>query len=91
MTDPVEHMVIAGENSDAGSNGMPPKIVAAIRSLDPDGGWDHETIGGWPSMQLWRDLRDAESLGFVERSSAYGVECWRLTEEGIQMRSEMHP
>jgi hypothetical protein len=31
-------------------------IVAAIRRLDPDGGWDHKIIGGWPDMATYRAL-----------------------------------
>lgn len=61
-------------------------VLAAVRQLDPDGGWDHETSGGWPDMSTYRALQQAVEAGYVERSSAYGAECWRLTDEGMQVR-----
>lgn len=68
---------------------LPPEVVRAVKALDPDGGWDHETTGGWPDMALWRDLRRAEDGQYVERSTAYGIECWRLTDEGIALRAAL--
>lgn len=65
------------------------RMHAAIKQLDPDGGWDHETSGGWPSMETWYGLRDAAHEGYVEQSTAYDVECWRLTDEGITFLKEM--
>jgi len=64
-------------------------VPAAIRQLDSGGGWDSETTGGWPNAPTYRALRRAAEMGYVERSSTYGVPCWRLTNEGIQFRREL--
>jgi hypothetical protein len=64
-------------------------IVAAIRQLDPNGGWNHETIGGWPDMATRRALQQAINVGQVKHSAACGVECWRLTGEGIALRRSL--
>ena len=64
-------------------------VPAAVRQLDREGGWDHENSGGWPDLPTYRALRRATEMGYVERSSAYGSECWRLTDEGIQFRREL--
>jgi hypothetical protein len=64
-------------------------IEAAIRQLDPDGGWNHQTIGGWPDIATYRALQQAVDAGQVEHSAAYGAECWRLTDEGIALRRSL--
>ncbi len=63
-------------------------IRVAVLALDPEGGWDHETMK-WPSTELWRHLVNAEIAGYVERSTAYGTECFRLTDEGMALRARM--
>jgi len=65
---------------------IPLTIKLAILELDPDGGWDSEKSNGWPSNLLYRDLQKAVDIGLVEKSSAYGNMCWRLTDEGIYVR-----
>lgn len=62
---------------------------AAVRQLDPEGGWDHETTGGWPDMPTYRALRQAEEMGYVEKDVAFDIMHWRLTGEGIQFRKEL--
>jgi hypothetical protein len=64
-------------------------IEAAIRQLDPDGGWHHETIGGWPDMATRRALQQAVEAGLVEHSAVCGGECWRLTDEGNALRRSL--
>lgn len=64
-------------------------VPAAVRQLDPDGGWDHETTGGWPDMPTYRALRRAVAMGYVEQGVAFDVLYWRLTDEGIQFRKEI--
>jgi hypothetical protein len=64
-------------------------VPAVVLQLDCNGGWDHETGGGWPDMPTYLALRRAEEMGYVERSSAYGAACWRLTDEGIKFRREV--
>lgn len=66
--------------------GMTIGVASALLSLDPDGGWDHEKGNGWPTMSLFRDLRAAADAGYVQESTAYGSECWRLTDEGMRVR-----
>jgi hypothetical protein len=64
-------------------------IVAAIRQRDADGGWNHETLGGWPDMATYRALQRAVDAGQIEHSAAYGAECWRLTDEGVALRRSL--
>lgn len=64
-------------------------VEEVVKKLDAEGGWDHETTGGWPDIQTWRALRNAETHGYVEKSTAYGAECWRLTEAGIEFRASL--
>jgi hypothetical protein len=66
-------------------------LTAAVLEMDPDGGWNHETTGGWPSLGLYSDLCRAVGAGLIETSTAYGAVCWRLTEEGIRFRSGIAP
>lgn len=61
-------------------------VADAVRQLDPEGGWDHETTGGWPDMPTYRALRQAEELGYVEHGVSFDIDHWRLTDEGIQFR-----
>jgi len=58
-------------------------LDAVILNLDRDGGWDHENTTGWPDMATFQVLREAKNAGLVERSSAYGNLCWRLSEDGV--------
>jgi hypothetical protein len=62
-------------------------MIDAIRQLDAEGGWDHETTGGWPDLPTYRALRRAEEVGLVERGVSFDIMNWRLTDEGIQFRS----
>lgn len=57
----------------------------AIRYLDENGGWDH-ACPRMDAAQIYGGLHYCEDTGWIERSSAYGVECWRLTDEGIALR-----
>lgn len=70
-------------------NPMDIGVPEAVRQLDGEGGWDHGTTGGWPDMPTYRALRRAIEMGYVERSSIYGAECWRLTDEGIRFRKDL--
>lgn len=64
-------------------------VPEAVRQLDPDGGWDHETTGGWPDMPTYRALRRAEEMGYVQKGVSFDILHWRLTDEGIQFRKEL--
>lgn len=62
-------------------------LDAAIRLLDPDGGWDFERYE-WP-YQLVRALRDAETAGYTEYGVSFDNPHWRLTDDGITERRRL--
>jgi hypothetical protein len=64
-------------------------IEAAIRHLRPDGGWNNETIGGWPDVMTRRGLQLAVDAGQVEHRAACGSEGWRLTAKGVARRRSL--
>ena len=55
--------------------------------LDPDGGWDHMTHS-WPRGEALRAIGQLERYltpdgdWLIDSSSAYGSECWRLSDLG---------
>lgn len=62
-------------------------LDAAIRILDPNGGWDYERLE-WP-YQLVRALREAEVAGYTEYGVSFGNPHWRLTDDGISERARL--
>ena len=64
-----------------------PDIAAALRQLDPDGGWDHEGRG-W-SEQIHKGLRKAENEYLVDYGVSFDIPHWRLTDAGIQLRHDL--
>ena len=55
--------------------------------LDPDGGWDH-TTHSWPRGEAIHAIGQLERYltpdgdWLIDSSSAYGNECWRLSDLG---------
>lgn len=55
--------------------------------LDPDGGWDHTTYS-WPRGEAIHAIGQLERYltpdgdWLIDSSSAYGSECWRLSDLG---------
>jgi hypothetical protein len=59
---------------------------AALLSLDPQGGWDHDR--GW-GEHVHRSIRTAIDMDLVEHGVSFDICHWRLTDAGIKRRRGM--
>lgn len=61
--------------------------TAAMLFLDRDGGWDHLPYDHPNHWQIYAGLRLLMACDWAETGMNHGTQEWRLTDEGIDIRS----